>query len=181
MEHSNVVRIPFSKSKLALMLVGSILFVALGVWFLVDAFGSNMLRGNQIIKVVVGLAGILFFSWVAYYISRKLFDSRPGLIISDQGIVDHSTGTCAGFVSWEEVLEIKELRISGQMFINLVVRDPEIYIERQESTFRRRLMRANLKRFGTVVSISANGLQSSHRKLKLLLDARFLEYKIANT
>jgi uncharacterized membrane protein YuzA (DUF378 family) len=181
MEQSNAIRIPFSKSRLALMLIGAIIFVALGIWFLTDAFGSNTLLGNRIIKVAVGLAGVLFFSWVGYFISKKLFDGRPALIISDQGIVDQSSGTCAGFVSWAEVLEIKEVRISGQVFINLVVRDPEIYIERQESTFRRRLMRANLKRFGTAIGISANGLQCSHRKLKLLLDARFLEYKIANT
>jgi len=181
MELSNAIKIPFSKSKLALMLVGSILFVALGVWFLIDAFGSNILLGNRIIKVVVGLIGILFFSWVGFFISRKLFDNRPGLIISDQGIVDQSSGTCAGFVSWEDILEIKEVRISGQTFINIVVRDPEVYIERQESTFRRRLMRANQKRFGSTIGISANGLQCSHRKLKLLLDARFLEYKMANT
>lgn len=163
------------------MLVGSILFVALGIWFLIDAFGSNILLGNRIIKVIIGLLGILFFSWVGYYMSKKVFDNRPGLIISDQGIVDQLTGTCAGFVPWAEVLEIKEVRLSGQTFINLIVRDPEIYIERQESTFRRRLMRANLLRFGSVINISANGLQCSHRKLKLLLDSRFLEYKIANT
>jgi hypothetical protein len=181
MEQSNTIRIPFSKSRLVLMLIGATIFVALGIWFLSDALGSNSLLGNRIIKVAVGLACVLFFSWVGYFISRKLFDSRPALIISDQGIVDQSSGTCAGFVPWADVLEIKEVRIARQVFINLVVRDPEIYIERQESTFRRRLMRANLKRFGTAIGISANGLQCSHRKLKLLLDARFLEYKIANT
>lgn len=163
------------------MLLGSVIFVALGIWFLADAFAGNVLLGNPIIKVAVGMACILFFSWVGYFISRKLFDSRPGLIISDQGIVDQSSGTCAGFVPWDEVLAITEVRISGQTFINIVVRDPEVYIDRQDSAFRRRLMRANLKRFGTAIGISANGLQCSQRKLKLLLDARFLEYKIANT
>jgi hypothetical protein len=175
---SETVEIELSKSKLTLILLGSIIFVGLGIWFMInpEKLLTTIFRSTTMI-FFAGLAGVLFFGFVGLFISKKLFDKSPGLVISNDGIVDNSSGVSAGFIPWSDIVEIKETKIVNQKFINLVVKNPQDYINRQSSAFKRWAMNKNYTSFGTAIGISANGLKYDYEDLKALLHKKFQEYK----
>lgn len=171
-------QIQLDKSKLTSMLIGSIVFVVLGIWFVINPtkFISPVSQSITII-FIAGIAGIIFFGFIGFSIFKKLFDKEPGLIISANGIIDNSSGLSAGFIPWSDIKEIKETIVANQPFINLVVKDPQHYFDKQSSKIKRWLMKKNYKSFDTAIGISANNLKYNYDDLILLIQTRFQEYK----
>ncbi|MCX7343521.1 MAG: hypothetical protein NT128_05205 [Proteobacteria bacterium] len=127
------------------------------------------------------MLSILFSGSAAFFILKKLCDNSPGLIITEEGVTDNSSATSVGFIPWEDVIKIEEIKISHQKFINLVLRDPQTYIDKQKSAFKRRAMKMNYNMCGTPVSISANSLKCSYKELKAMLEQKFVEYNKKNS
>lgn len=74
------IEIPFSKTKMVLTLLGSLVFIGLGLWFVIDPPASNhRVFGNPTRVFTVGLVSMLFFGLVCVVVIRKLVDNRPGL------------------------------------------------------------------------------------------------------
>lgn len=169
-----IIEIPLSKKKLVLMLAGSIGFVAAGIWFLLNPPKiNNALFGNPTFILVISIAGILFFGLIAVYIIRKLPDNKPGLIIDQLGITDNSGGLSAGQILWTDIENISVFEINRQKLILLQVKNPEDYINRQSSAFKRKLMQINFNSYGSPVSISANSLQIGFNELLSILTDQF--------
>jgi hypothetical protein len=178
MKETEQIEIQLSKSKLTLLFLGSIMFVGLGVWYVISPPIVNIpIFSNPTLVFIIGLASILFFGLLGFYIFKKLFDKSPGLIISDEGVYDNSSAVSAGFVPWTDIVEIKETKVVNQLFINLVVKNPQDYIDRQKSAFKRKTMQINHKNYGTVIGISTNGLKIKYDELKALIDSRFADFK----
>ena len=172
------VEIKLSKSKLSLMAIGSIAFIVSGVNFALSPsrFVSSLFRSPSMI-FISGITAIIFFSFVGYYLLKKLFDKTPGLIISDKGIVDNSGALSAGFIPWSDIKGIKETIVAKQKFITVVVRNPQFYIHRQPTRLKRWLMKRNYQWFGSAIGISANGLKYNYDELKALIQTEFEKYK----
>ncbi len=178
MKHLQTIEIPLSKTKLLYSFAGAVIFVGIGVWLLLTTPKIELpMTFYHIFHWVVGLANVLFFGAVGIILFQKLFQKTVGLIISAEGIVDQTSGISAGFVAWDEVLEITEIKVSGQKFMNLIVTNPESYIYRQKNAFSRMFVRLNLKTYGTVVALSANSLQTTHLEMKSALEEKFETFK----
>jgi len=174
MNTSKQIEIPLNKIKLTLMLLGSIVFFGAGIGIMVHpAKIDGSIFQNPTINFIFGIVTILFFGIAAIFAFKKLNDNSPGLIISDKGVVDNSSGISAGFVPWTDITAIKETRVFNQRFINLVVKNPQNYIARQKSFIKRKFVQANYSSFGTAISISANGLKCNQSELKAILDNKF--------
>jgi hypothetical protein len=155
------------------MFLGSMAFVVGGIWFVTNPARFISLIVKSTTKIfIAGLASILFFGFVGIFIFKKLFDKNPGFVISENGIVDNSGGLSAGFIPWSDIDEIKETIIANQKFISLIVKNPQTYIERQPSAFKRWAMKRNYKSYGAAIGISANGLKYNYKDLKTLLDKK---------
>lgn len=184
MRETERIVIQLRKSKLTLMFLSPIMFtglgvwfIGLGVWFVISPQKVNVsIFSNPTVAFIAGLASILFFGIVGFFIFKKLFDKSPGLIISADGVFDNSSGAGAGFVPWTDIVEIKEIKTHNQFFINLVVRNPQDYIDRQNSALKRKLTKINYNSYGTVNGISANRLKIEYKELKDLLDERFADF-----
>jgi hypothetical protein len=178
MNSSKKIEIHLSKSKLTLLFLGSAVFVGLGIWFVVNPPEiSNPVLGNPTTIFIIGLASILFFGLAGFFTLKKMENKSPGLVISDEGVFDNTTAVNAGLIPWTDVLEIKETKVANQTFINLVVKNPQEYIDKQKSAFKRKLMQMNYDTYGTVIGISVNGLNCDYRELKATLDKAFAEFK----
>ena len=152
--------IPLSKSKLVLMLIGALAFVAIGFWFVIAPPKiDNSYWGHPIKLAIIGYGSILFFGLCAILFMRKLPDTKPGLIIDSEGLMDNSGGTAAGRILWADIENISVLEIQKQKLIMIEVTNPEDYIGRQRSLWKRKVMQMNYKMYGTPISISANGLK----------------------
>jgi hypothetical protein len=166
------IEIPLSKNKLILMLLGSIVFVVLGILFVVSpsTFISAIWRNSTVI-FVSGSASIIFFGFCGFFIARKLADKKAGLLIDAFGITDNSSGVAGGLILWKDISEISVITIYRQKLIMLIVENPQTYIDKQTSAFKRKAMAFNYKMYGTPLSIASNGLKISFDELlKILTD-----------
>lgn len=172
------IEIPLSKKKLVLLLAGSLVFVAAGIWFLINPPKiNNALFGNPTFILVISIAAILFFGTIAVFIARKLPDNRPGLIIDSVGLTDNSSGISAGQILWSDLENISVIEINRQKLILLEVKNPQDYIDKQTSGLKRKLMQLNYKSYGTPLSISSNSLQIEFDELVTLLNNRLMAIK----
>lgn len=172
------IEIPLSKSKMTLTLLGSFVFVGLGMWFLINPPKiSNPILGNPTTLFVVGLVSILFFGAIAISAFRKFSDKKAGLIISQQGVTDNSSGVSAGLIPWTDIQKITVSQVMNQRFLLLIVRNPEEYLDKVKNPIKRNVMKANYKTYGSPISISANALDTDFDRLHQLLVEKLNEYK----
>lgn len=166
--------IPLSKSKLALILLGALACVAgsIGIWSIAD----TQARYNPLFMKAIAVAGVLFSGGGAVYCCFKVFDTRPGLIIDSQGIVDNSSAVAAGRIFWHEIIGLKVSEIAGQRFISIEVVDPKRFID-GGSFFSRMVNAANTKMTGSPINISSISLRVEFDKLVHELTEAFAKYK----
>ena len=169
----NYLEIPLSKKKITLILIGSIVFVMLGIWFVIDSdkFSRGPLRNPTIVSIV-GVAAILIFGVLAFYALRKLPDNKPGLIMDESGLTDNSSAVSAGHILWTDINDLSVMTIQKQHFILLHVKNPQDYIGRQTGAFKRKMMQLNFKMYGSPLTISSNGLKITFDELHQLIAER---------
>jgi hypothetical protein len=175
------IEIPFSKKKLYLGVIGSIVFVVLGVlMFLIAAEygdGSERLLRNEIVLKMIGGVGVLFFGAIGIFLIIKLSDKRPGLVLDASGITDNSHGASAGFIPWSDITQITTKQVMATKFLLIHVKKPEAFISKAESKMKARLMQANLKTYGTPLSITSNSLTYNFKALEDEVHSAFKKYK----
>ena len=133
-----------SRIKLGMVLLICIGFVALGLFL---AFVAR--------ERIIGWISVLFFGAGIPLLVRQLLDSRPRLVISDEGILDRSLGV--GVIPWTEIVGAYVRSISGNDFICLHLRDPSLFTS-QFSPARRAMTSANRALGFTDLSINLSGL-----------------------
>jgi len=160
------IEIPLSKKRIFLMLLGALVFFAIGLWFVISPPTiSNSYWGNPTKLAIVGYASIVFFGLCAFYLIRKLPDNKPGLIIDQTGLTDNSSGVTAGEILWSDIQGISVMEIHRQKLIMFHVKNPQDYIDKQKSSFKRKMMQMNYKMYGTPLGITSNGLRISFDEL----------------
>jgi len=165
---SDKIEIPFSKGKIVMLTLGAVAFVVIAIWM---CLSPEMSAFRKVIAVV----GILFFGWCAIIGLKKLFDQRPGLVVDEEGVVDHSSGISVGRIPWSDIVAIEETLMSGQKFVTILLHDPEAYLSKG-GAIKAKINAANLQMTGSPINISANPLKLSHTELKQLLDDGFARY-----
>ena len=176
MEQIEPVTIPFSKKKLLLILIISIIIVWLGVQFVMDPSAFSNIRNSPRLVLIAGLIAIPFFGLTATIALRKLLDKRAGLIINEEGIIDNASGVSAGLVLWSDIREIKVWGKDDKCLM-IIVKNPQDYIDKATNPFKRGMMKSNHKSYGSPISISASALQTNFDDLYNLLLEKMREYK----
>ncbi|MBA0048231.1 STM3941 family protein [Mycobacteroides sp. LB1] len=143
--------IALSKWRLGLIALGAIAFVPACIWAMNADDASVVRRG------IAGI-GIPFFGFCGLWALRKLFDTKPGLILSSKGFTDNASAIAAGFVPWTDVTGIHVVEIKKQRTLIVTVKNPEHYIAKG-SAARQLLNRANMRMAGSPIGISANSLK----------------------
>lgn len=101
------------------------IFIFLICYFIWTAFAGTSF--GVTIRIDGNLA-ILFSLWAIYSLRK---DGYVGMIISDEGITDLSTGYRIGTVLWNDVTKIKvmdDLENLNYKYVVLVVKNPNQYI-----------------------------------------------------
>ena len=95
-------------------------------------------------------------------------EGRIGVIISDEGITDLSTGYYIGTVTWRDVEQIKvmdDLENIDCQYIVLVVKNPNQYIMQESSEIKKRSLMLKLHHYGSPVCISVRALDCTFAQL----------------
>jgi len=164
--------IQLSKTKIALGILGSFAFVAIGVWLImldqtnIETSRSFRLFFNSPTVVRgLGLVAIVVFGFLAIFFIRKLFDQKPGLVFNNAGIVDNASAVAAGFIPWSEVTGSHVFEIQRQNMVS----DPQKYVD-HGNALKRKLNQANYKMCGSPIAISANALKVNFSELRAIFD-----------
>lgn len=171
------IEIPLSKRKLILMLIGSLLFVVFGIWIVVSPQTFVNSTSSNYFILIIGYIAIFFFGLCTIYIIRRLPENKPGLIISDNYILDNSGALAAGKIKWSDIATISFIEINRQKIILLQVTNPKEYISNQSNKIRRKLMTMNFQMYGTPLSISSTALKIPFEELLALLNQRLIYFK----
>jgi len=181
MVETNNIEIALSKGKLAKLLVFSIIFLGAGLWIAItQPHVGNPVFDNAFVKNIAAYAGIVMGALGIYFFIKKLFDKRPGVIINEQGITDNSGAFSLGFIAWDDIAEVGELKVqasmaSKQKFVCIKLKSAEPYIARETSNIKRSILALNLKNLR--VNISTNGLNIKHESLLALVQDAYNKYK----
>jgi hypothetical protein len=158
-----------SRSKLVLVLLGSIAFVLLGIWIGSPGVAQRVPRWKI---VFVSYVGAPFFTACGLYAAYRLVSHRPSVEIDSKGVSDSASGLAAGRLSWDEVDHLVLYRYSGQPLLGIVPRDLEIFLSRQHPV-RRSLTKLNLALGCAPVNIPQVALPMKVVELAELLHTRY--------
>ncbi len=174
MQANNEVVIALSKGKivgslaiLCVLIPGSLWMASLDPAEIAAAAQQRFLPPgfrNPLLIHAVGWAGLIVGSLLGVALLRKLVDSRPGLILNGQGIVDNSSAFAAGLIPWPDIsgfdvyAPVKRHKRQRILVIKLI--DPEKYIARG-NRLQQALNRMNYKMCGSPIAITSSTLRVS--------------------
>lgn len=167
-----------SKKKSILLLIGSIAFVALGIWLLMEADNLTGWRArNPIITRGIGIASILFFGLGIFVGIKRLIKSEVALIIDPIGLNLNPKKSLTEFIKWEDILGFEEIKIQSTRILIIGVKNPESWLEKETSTIRKKMMQFNINNYNSPFNIAASGLDISSNELNEKLNSYFKKYK----
>jgi len=168
------IEIPISKKKILLLLIGAIIFVISGLFFIItpETFITFLVKNPQTIRFV-GIAAVLFFGAASVYGFRKLFDKASGLIIDEKGITDNTNASSVGLIDWIDITELKIEQVMSTRFLLIFINNPDKYLDRVNG-FKRSLMKGNMKMYGTPLSITSNTLRYDLDDMFRLINNRLI-------
>ncbi len=163
------IKIPLSKTKITLLLVGSMLFVFSGILAATDPsrFVSNRYSENTVL--FAGVAAIVFFGLCSFFIAKKVFSKTLGLEINEKGIIDNSGAASVGLIEWDDIAGYSKIEIASSKILMIHTSNPEKYIGRATNFIAKKAMTANHKMYGSPLSITANSLKIKFADLERLL------------
>ena len=167
-----------SKKKSILILIGSIVFVVVGVLFVAnpERFLTLRMQNPDIIRII-GIVSILFFGLGVFVGIKRVIKSEIALIIDIKGLNVNPKKSLNEFIEWGNILEFKEIKIQSQRILIVIVKNPEKWIEKETNSFRKKIMRFNLSNYDSPFSIAASGIDISYTELNNKLNRYFEKYK----
>ena len=181
---NNRIEIYLSKKKIILILIASIGFVVLGIWFVYDPqkFVSDyniryrMFNNPELIRII-GIIATVFFGIGVVYGIKKLFDKKVALIIDSNGITDNSNASSIGLIEWNDISGIRTIQVMSTKFLLIEIANPEKYIEKAKNRIQARLMKANMNMYETPLSITSNTLNYNFGELEKLIKTEYKKNK----
>jgi len=171
----NRIEIKLSKRKAILTFLGAVMFVVVGIW-MID-IGDNLPKYPAMVFTGTGLISIIFFGAAGLYIFYKTFDSKPGLIIDDEGIYDNSNASSAQLIKWGQIRGLKIEQVMSTKFILIDIHDPKDFMA-NIGGLKKKMMMGNYKMYGTPISIISNSLKCDTDYLfKVISERMILEHK----
>lgn len=177
------ITIPFKKLNLILFSLFGIVFFVGSYMILVEKAGeTHFLISDRFTRSIIGIAGLLFSGIITFHFIKKLFQSKPALIIDNDGLIDHSSAFTVGRVYWNEIFAIEETVFSTSAFskektIAIILCDPNAFVEKYNSKFAKKIMELNNKTLSTPYHISSRALAIRHDELLALLQKCLIEHQ----
>jgi len=173
------IAIPQSKTKLALLLLLSLTFVALGVWIIHNVSSSEDLDSwHRWKELIAGFSSIIFFGGCSLVFLFMLFNTNPGLIVDDKGITINPGLFSNRSITWDQIDKFSIQRVLQTKLIGIHLKNPEEYIEQQKGAWIKRTLKLNYKNFGAPLSIATNSLKGNFDSIYSLLNNRLSSYNL---
>ena len=124
MEELQDIVIEENKKRIKYMLLLDLIMLAASAAVLWVGF-----HDKSIMFKLVGAAGIIYFLAGLFAIAARIVKEKPLLIIKEEGVVDSSSASSTGFISYLDIDHVEMIDIMGQKAIGLVMCDNEKFME----------------------------------------------------
>lgn len=176
----NEIVINLSRKKLILLFLASSGFVFFSIWFILnpERFVFFLAPNEQIIRII-GVVGALCFGIGLIYFPVKMFDSKPGLIINNNGIIDNTNAGSMGMIPWEHIINIEVKKIHSTKLILIFVKNPNDYFQ-NVSLFKKLNLKRNINNYGTPITLTSVGLKCNFDELNELVNSHWKKHQESN-
>lgn len=171
------IQYPLSKIRLAFLFIGALIFVLIGISFIWYPNFIPIRQRQSIFVVIISLIAILFFGVCMIAIFIKLLDTKSGLIIDERGITDNTAFACAGFIDWDDIVDIVRYDIKSSKFLLVYVKDVDKYVERQSNSIIKSALKLNNNYLGTPVAITSISLKIRFKELETVVLSEYKKMK----
>lgn len=170
--------IRLNKNRILLLLFASLAFVLTGALFAIypEKFIGWRISSSEVV-FSLGIICLVFFGFGFIFSIYKLFDSKPGLTISERGILENTTIFNFGMVEWNDIKEFNLIKNKNSTLLLVEVINPDKYLERN-SRLKREIAKSNLKYFGTPVQINCKVLKIKPEELLDKLESELKKYNL---
>ena len=177
MNNTDSIIIPFNKNKIIKLLIASVVFIAAGFWLLLYKYDlSGTMFGDPIMVKTISVFCMLFFSFAGVFLIKRLRAKKPALIIDETGITNYVSNISGMHIPWGDIRYIVTNRVFNQLFLMILVHNPEDYINKATNPVKRKLLSMNHKQYGSPVSIAVNTIQCDLLQLKQLLQEQLSKH-----
>lgn len=166
--------IRLSVKKLLLLICGLFVVVVLGTWFFsLDAETIHAFRRLNSPAFVHGFGVflVLLAGLSGFYLIRRLFGDRRGLVFNNVGIVAYTNRVTAGLIPWHDIAGAEIVKLRTQTLLAIKLKEPTKFLERQ-TPLKRALLFATFRSCGSPLVLSTNLLSAKPSELF----ARFSHY-----
>jgi hypothetical protein len=126
MKTINRVVIAFSKPKLLLYLLFTIVFFCGGFHFFTEDPETIMLEkkwNNPFMVHSIGFLTMFFSGLIGFDLLKKIMSSSPAFIIDSRGITDNSSAFSIGYIPWSQITMMNVERLKGYEYVVIHIRD----------------------------------------------------------
>ena len=170
--------IALGRKKMLLLIGEYLLVIAMGIWLLtLDAVRIEMdgpFRSPALVYGA-GLLAVTAFGLFTIMVARRLFDRRPGLVLSSLGVLDNSSANSVGFVPWSEIVGLGVHETFNQKMLVVKVADPKKYFDGGDR-LARYLRKSSHKMCGSPVIINATALKIGFDELSAMFHQYLSKY-----
>jgi hypothetical protein len=172
------IEIALNKKRMLPILLGALVFVLLGIGMISLVFKARNQIALQAFLCIVGLAAVLFFGLIAIVLLPKMISSKPGMILSDEGLIDNTSGVSVDFIPWHDIRKINFSYSGTHTFVVVMVKKPGKYIERESNIIIRLAMQLNYKISGSPIHILASFLDINLNTLNEMIATKRFQKKL---
>ena len=167
-----------NKFNKVILMLPSITFIIIGIWLIfLSPKTSNIFLNSEILIKTIGFLSISFFGFWAFKILKKIIDNKYGLKISQKGIYYNSSSMDIGLIKWENIERIESRIVMNRKYINVIVNNPEEYINKQKNNRIKKIIKSNFKLFGSPIHIYTNSLNMRFKDLFELINNELAKRK----
>lgn len=172
----NKVEFHSNKKKAFLLLIGSLIFVILGVYLILNAENMTGFRAsNPLLIKFAGIASVLFFGLGIYVSIKQLLKNKLMLIIDKNGI--NVNPQKSKYIKWSDIEGFAEIKINSVKIIIIQINNAEEYIEKESNKLRKKLMKFNYENYGSPFNISVATMNTNYNQLFKILNENLIKNK----
>lgn len=173
------VRVPLDKKAYIIVFIIEALLAVVGLWMILnpEQFASASQPNSNIFYIGWSLA--LLFGLMLIPVGLKAFSKKPGLLINDKGITDHSSATSYGLIEWQDITGVRLLgakspyalanaAISSMLIIETA--NAQKYIDRAKNKVTKMAMKANNKQQNSPFLIPMRALKVNQNELIRMIE-----------
>ncbi len=159
-------KVGINRIKAVMALIGTLVLISLGVFIVISPESFPRGGDNELVKRIFGGFAIMFFGVCLLNLIKFGFFGKRGLLLNNRGIFDNSNPNSLGWIEWEDITKIEEVKVVLTSILLVYTNNPQKYIERGKSAAKRKILEINYRKYGTPLSITAGVLNTNTDQLK---------------